>query len=377
MKAVYRIPYQISRPALLLMAGVSVLGIAAVERFGRSRDTPDYEAMISATRLATECMATIKAEALQRGIQIQRESDPTQSGLIGVWLSPVTSSYGSLGSKQTSVNPNFAAVVVKLLRQAGVQADDCVAVAYSGSFPAVNACVCAALQVIRARPVIVASAASSQWGANRPELLWIDMEAVLYRRGLIGFRSVAASLGGGNDRAERMPEEGRRMLRQAIERNSLPYLSAETLDRDVQQRMEIYQRHAAGRRIGAYVNVGGAIASNGPAEEGRWIGPGLTLKLPAGAVTEDSAMSRFADAGIPVINLVDMYDLAPEFGLPWRPRTLPPVGEGRAYGHLRYNRPLAGVTLAVIIGGLLIAAYLRRRSGLCSPRWGTVADVPS
>ena len=93
----------------------------------------------------------------------------------------MTSLPGHLGSKQTSINPNFAAVVVGMLKDAGVQEGDCVAVGCTGSFPAMNVAVYSALETLRARPIVICSAGSSQYGANTPDLLWIDMERLSAR----------------------------------------------------------------------------------------------------------------------------------------------------------------------------------------------------
>ncbi|MEZ5302914.1 MAG: hypothetical protein R3F11_20090 [Verrucomicrobiales bacterium] len=47
------------------------------------------------------------------GYEIDTSKDPAESGMVGVAMSPVTSISGVLEAKQTSVNPNFAAVVLR------------------------------------------------------------------------------------------------------------------------------------------------------------------------------------------------------------------------------------------------------------------------
>jgi poly-gamma-glutamate system protein len=362
MKAIYRIPYLVSRPALLLLTLVSVAGAVAVERFHRSPGTPYHAEMLRASSLAARCMEVIGEEAARRQVPTDPRFDPTHSHMIGAWLTPVTSSYGSLGSKETTINPNFAALVVALLRQAGVREGEVVAVGYSGSFPALNACVCAALEVIKVEPVIIASAASSQWGANHPAFMWVDMETVLRQRGLISFGSIAGSVGGRFDLAWGMTAEGKKMLRDGISRNSLVLLEADTAETDLQQRMELYLKYARGRRIAAYVNVGGGFISLSPTEAAEPVAPGLILHLPTGEFQADSVAYRFSRQGVPVVNLSDVYILAPTYGLPWRPRDLPKAGEGGVYGSLRYSRPFAGTVLAAILGTASLVACLRRRA---------------
>ena len=97
------------------------------------------------------------------------------------------------------MNPNFAAVVVEWLKELGVKSGDVVAVGASGSFPAMNIAVYAALHELGIEPIIISSTAASQWGANEPSFTWLDMEAVLRKSDVFPYKSVAASLGGVGD----------------------------------------------------------------------------------------------------------------------------------------------------------------------------------
>ena len=49
----------------------------------------------------------------------QKADDLNETGLIGDYLTPVTTTLGNLEAKRTSVNPNAAALVVHLLFEAG------------------------------------------------------------------------------------------------------------------------------------------------------------------------------------------------------------------------------------------------------------------
>jgi poly-gamma-glutamate system protein len=131
-------------------------------------------------------------------------------------MTSVTSNTGSLPAKQTSINPNFAAVVVQLLKRAGLEEGDVVAIGFSGSFPALNVAVMAAVSVLGLKPIIISSNAASQWGANDPDFLWIDWERTLAAKHIFNFRSVAASIGGIEDRGLGMTPEGRRTIVAAI-----------------------------------------------------------------------------------------------------------------------------------------------------------------
>src|SRR5690625_5810483 len=100
------------------------------------------------------------------------EVEPLRSGLIGLPTSSITSNSGSLDAKQATINPNWAAVVIRLLAEADVKPGDQVAVAVSGSFPALNLAVYTALEAMDITPLILVSGSGSQWGANVPGFAW-------------------------------------------------------------------------------------------------------------------------------------------------------------------------------------------------------------
>jgi poly-gamma-glutamate system protein len=258
----YRAP-SVSHAALVLVALVALTALVAVESLPVHKKQPYYENKLMAARLMREAMSAIKAEKLRRGIAIDPQSDPGRTGLIGSSLTPVTSNTGYLSAKQASTNPNFAAVLVQLLEAAGTQRGDVVAVGLTGSFPALNIAAYAAIQTLGLQPIVITSAAASEWGANQIDLLWIDMERVLNEKGIFRFRSVAASRGGIDDRGFGMSAEGRALLDAAIERNGLTALESKSLPEAIERRMQLYEQRANGRRIKAYINIGGGTASVG------------------------------------------------------------------------------------------------------------------
>lgn len=280
------------------------------------------DAALRAAALAREAMRVVKTERLDRGLAIDRTLDPSGSGLIGWRHSAVTSNAGRLSAKQTSVNPNFAALVVEMLQQAGVRPQHCVAVGLSGSFPALNICVYAALEVLGVNALCICGAAASQWGANHPEWLWLDMQQALHACGLLRIRPLAASLGGRADRALDLPQHGRHRLLARVRAARLPLLSAETQRISVQQRMQIYRRAAAGRRIAAYINVGGQAASVGTQESKHGFRPGLNLRA-LGTPPLPCVIGEFLALGVPVLHFVNIEQLARRYGFPRCPSRIP------------------------------------------------------
>jgi hypothetical protein len=248
-----------------------------------------------------------------------------------------------------------------MLHDAGVRSGDVVAVGCSGSFPALNLCVCAALETMRARPIIIASASASQFGANMPDFLWIDMERHLHDRHCISFRSVAASYGGYEDRALGTDAEGRELIQQAIERNGLPLIHREEFTESIDERMKIYHQRAGNRPIKAYINVGGGTVSVGRSIGKTLYQPGVNLTASPKALRVDSVMSRFLIERIPLIHLVSIPELADRFGFPIAPAATPKPGEGALFHRHGRNRWTARAVLVLIGAALIAAAYSRRR----------------
>ena len=378
MQKLYWRSTRISR-AMYLLASLIALGVlGASESFKETIVQPHYEEKIEAARLMQRAMETIQNERVRHVGPIDLEADPTNSGMLGLSSSVTTTNTGSLEAKRTTLNPNWAAVVVELLAEAGVQRRGTIAVGVSGSFPALNLAVFSAAQVLELDAISIASVGASSWGANVPTLTWLDMETVLGDAGILSTHSIAASLGGTRDRAIGMPKLGRKSLREAIQRANVPYLETETDLDSIERRMALYREQAGDRYIQAYVNVGGSLASIGPKSVKRLYQPGLNLRLDPHAVHVDSVMKRFLRDGVPVVNLSKIVPLAELYGLPLEPIALPQPGEGLVFEKQEYNRWLVagllgflGVSLWALlhldVGSRMSALVGRGRAGSIEP----------
>jgi poly-gamma-glutamate system protein len=239
-----------------------------------------------------------------------------------------------------------------MLKRADIKEGDVVAVGCSGSFPALNACVYAALETLKAKPIVIASASASQWGANVPDLMWLDMERILQERGIFETRSVAASLGGYEDRGLGMTEEGQTMVRAAIDRNGVEFIESAEFDQSVEDRFKIYRKEAGRKPIKAFINVGGGTVSTGRSLGKKLFHPGLNKRAPGGIQRVDGVAPRFIHEGVPVIHMVQIVQLAEQYGLPVAPETTPEVGEGPIFAGTDYNDWLVASVLVVILACL-------------------------
>ncbi len=354
MKRLYWRPRQVSQSIIIFMAAFSLIGLASVEYFRVDSPQEDIELKRQATELAAEMMEAIRTEKLHLGLPINPTIDPARTGMIGELMTPVTTLSGRLGAKQTSTNPNLAAVVVDMLIKAGVERGDLVAVGYSGSFPGMNVNVLAALKTIGARPVILSSVGSSQWGANQSRFLWIDMETMLFEENFIPFRSVASSIGGYEDLGIGLGDEARKMILKSIDKNELELLKKDDFQPAIEERMAVYRKKAGDQRYKAYINVGGGAVSSGNAIGKRAYKPGLNRSASRATLQIDSIMTRFMRQDIPVIHLVEIDQIAMMYGMPLKPQQMPAVGEGGVFKQTRRSRLLMLVVLLAILGSLRV-----------------------
>ncbi len=353
MKRVYWRPHHISRRVHLLLSVLALAGLFVVEQYRPRVHQPLYDVKLAAATLTGDSFLELKRERLRRGMAIDPLADPAESGLIGGLRSEVTTRSGKLSAKQTTINPNFAAVVVQLLNDAGVQEGDTVAIGFSGSFPALNVAVLGAAEAMKLQPVAISSVSASQWGANEPELLWPDMEKILYDKKRIPFRSVAFSMGGIDDRGLGLSDEGRGILTAAIRKQKVKFLQPSSYEESVNLRMKLYKERAGGEPIKTYINVGGTTSSIGMEEGRKGFPPGVGREVPAGTLTNDSVMARFIiEEHVPVVNLREVEALARIYGLPIAPTTIQPVGEGGVFLQHTYNKHLASGVLAVLVAAI-------------------------
>jgi len=338
----------------MMMAGFAVIGLLSVELFKTNITQKMYKEKLRAAKQMESAINILSQKRAEVTGHIDLESDPARSGLIGQLMSDITSTSGHLQAKQTSINPNWAAVMVELFRRAKLKKGDTVALGLSGSFPALNLATFMAAESMGLKVISIVGVSASMWGANVPEFTWLDMEGILAERQLISRRTVAASLGGVGDRARGISAKGRGLLKAAIDRHRIHLITSKTPELGLAERMEIYKREAGEEPIKAYVNVGGNTLSVGSMVGKKLYRSGLNMNPSADALSIDCVMTRFARENIPVIHMIRVHGLADRFGLPLSPLELPKVGEGKIFTKAEYNINLVLGVLISLLGLLYI-----------------------
>ncbi len=113
---------------------------------------PNYKEKLGASKRAEILFNKTKDLRIEKGIPIDSVDDPNMSGLIGLQLSPITTDFGDLRAKLTSINPNFSALFVDYLKRLRLKKGDLVAVHFTGSFPALNLCMHASFMELGLEP---------------------------------------------------------------------------------------------------------------------------------------------------------------------------------------------------------------------------------
>lgn len=335
---------------LVILAVFALVVLAFAENFKELEKQPYYSLKLRAAELSEIAMEAVKQGGIERGLVIDPENDPNLTGLIGQQYTPITTDRGYLRSKLLATNPNFAAAFIEMFKKAGLKKGDVVVIALTGSLPGLNISCLAACQVMELEPIITTSVGASTWGANDSSYTWLDMEKLLYDKGIIGFRSMAASLGGGSDNGRGLSPYGRRLIEEAIKRNKVQLIQGESLEDNIQTRLRLIEKRAEGRPIKAYINIGGGLASLGSSQNGRLIPPGLNKSLVNRNFPARGVLNYMADANIPVIHVLQIDRLARQFGLPIAIIPNQEAGVGSLYYNEEYS-----VTNSVILLILLAA----------------------
>ena len=136
---------------LSVLSLLALMAFLAVEYGKEDVKLKFYDQKIEAARLASEAANYMKESRMRKSVFVDVVNDPNETALIGQDITPITTDRGYIEAKLTSTNPNFAAVVIDMLKESELEKNDVVAVAFTGSFPGLNVAVHSALQTLKLR----------------------------------------------------------------------------------------------------------------------------------------------------------------------------------------------------------------------------------
>ncbi|GBD88719.1 hypothetical protein BMS3Abin03_02660 [bacterium BMS3Abin03] len=338
-----------SNLVLWVLLIVSLMAFLAVENSKVEVKQRWYSEKLRASLLAKDAADYIRDYRLKGGIFVDVINDPNETALIGQEYTLTTTDRGYIEAKLSTTNPNFAAAIVDMLKEAGATKGDYIAIAYTGSFPGLNIATLAAIEVLQLKPIIISSVGASNFGANDPYFTWLDMESYLFEKGVFNNKSIAASIGGGGDRGRGLSPEGRNLIIESIKRNDVEFINEYYLENSINKRLEIYNRKSNGKPIKAYINVGGGIASLGASINGKLIPGGLSKIMDMQNYPVQGVIIKMAQEHYPIIHLLNISSLLAKYNLPNNPIPLPIPGEGAIFFEIKYNVLLTVIITLIII----------------------------
>lgn len=341
-------------PALLALAA-SLSGIIGTALTRSMIPNPYAHIQLAASRRMNSALHAVKTYVQEKGIRIEPE-DLNQTGLIGPAWTPLTTSMGMLEAKRTSLQSDFAALMVTFYRQAGLKAGDRVACGMSGSFPALGLAAVAAANEMGLEIGLIPSYGSSMYGATRQDLSVVRILKIAAQSGAVSFNLLAVTPGGDFDRGDSVGlfPDSRAQILALARREGVDLIDPESLAASIQERLKRFGR------VDCFVNIGGASANMGVLAESLSIPNGLVTDLPSIPQGRDRGLIyEFAVRGIPVIHLLNIRSLAERHGLPVDPVPLPPPGASKVYAQVSYSSWPALTALALSLMLLFLAGKSR------------------
>ena len=105
--------------SLVLMAVISVLAFTLAFFSREVIISETYETKVNTASQMESAMSMLKDVRMEKGVFIDIENDPNETGLVGSQFSLITTDEGDIDAKLTTLDPNFSAAMVEFLNQAG------------------------------------------------------------------------------------------------------------------------------------------------------------------------------------------------------------------------------------------------------------------
>jgi len=311
-------------------------------------ETYGFDLKVKAVENMENAINSLREEFIARGINNGEDSLAFGSFLLGPQNSIIQTTKGSKVSKLSTLNPNFAAMIMEMLIELEVDSSSKVAVSYTGSYPGANIAVLSALEAMNMDASIITSCGSSEWGATYPEMTWIDMEHYLNQVNHVSNKSKLGSIGGGFDLGSQLNKEGRKVCEIAIYSNQMKPLHEKDPIENVKKRMQHYQNMT--KDITLFINVGGGIYTTGDSLKRKDTPAGIIYPGDISSAASGTVIERFLEQDIPVININHIHILTEWYDLPY------PLGKKNQIkmGSLFYSKKQ--YNLAVILTAFIIAA---------------------
>ena len=291
---------------LLLLAGIISLLMWA---WPLGNLAAEEERIWDRVREAQTYLYNLKTQT--EGSAPSEELDPSRCGLIGIEWSPITTTVGSLHSKQISCNPIWAVIFSRWFNEAGLNKDDRIAIFSSGSFPGFLVSSIIAAEEKGLDIFLQASLGASSYGANDPNFPLPGILMELRKAGFISTKAAFYTLGGDYEIGGGIPQEGIKILLRSAQLEGVPVIQAKSLQEVINTKMSYLQKF----NPSLVVQIGGSHSNMGTDEKVLSLPPGfLDPKYKENAGNGIIALTL--KNGIPVIHVLNVKKLCRITGVP-------------------------------------------------------------
>ena len=288
------------------------------------------------------------------------------TGMIGAEYTAITTTIGNLDSKKTSLNPNFAAVYIKMFNQLSLKEGDEIVINSSGSFPMLGISCIIAAEEYGLKPFIMASVGASSYGATNPAFTIFDMLEYLYEQKIINTRIGIVSLGGNNDIGDTFGKyndyKDKNTIIDRINKSGVTFIYESKFNENIEKRLTVISKNT--KNVKLFVNIGGNSVGLGIKENTYYKENGILYakkyKKSSLSLSNKGLLERYLSNGVDAIQMLNLKQIASDYGLEYGFNTLPDVGTGDAYYEISYNLTYSIIAILVVVAFLIY--YKKRRS---------------
>ncbi len=330
--------------------------LTSFERF----QTFGFDVKINATEIMVDSINKLRSEFSNKSLNSE-DIDLFGDFLIGPKRSIIQTTRGSLISKKSTLNPDFAAMVTEMLMELEIDSTSNVAVSMTGSYPGANIAVLSALEALDVQATVVSSCGSSEYGATNPSMTWFDIEAVLYNNNILKNKTKYGSIGGGLDVGSQLDIEGLQACEQSMSNNDIVLLS-KTFQNNVNGRYSYFIEELKNNELSLFINVGGGIFSIGDSINRQSILPGIIYPGDISKSRNSSLLEKFSQNNIPVININQISLLANWYELPYPPSSKNQYGLGSLFFSTKqYNPLIIIIAFLISLSSLLLVGFISHK----------------
>ena len=355
---------QIQKTYILFLLALIIMFMVywAANSYERHK-TYGYDIKVKAAEIMQNAINSLRTEFVKLKLNSAQDSLAFGSFLVGPKTSIIQTTNGSIQSKLSTLNPDFASMIVEMFIELDLDSNSIISLSYTGSYPGANIAVLSALEAMNIRALIISSCGSSQWGATNPNMTWIDIESHLFKSNFFRNKSHLASIGGGDDFGSQLTLEGKKACESSIYKNKLEPFYIDSQEDNVNFRMKYFNKNDIDE-VDLFINVGGGIFTVGDSLK--------RSQIPFGIIYSDdivvdldinkTVLESFLDKSVPVININHIESLTHLYGLPYPHTSKHKIKEGALfYSQKKYNFKVIMMAFIISSGLVFFVGFVSHR----------------